>query len=208
MSDARCAIAVFARAPRPGRVKTRLAPAIGQRGAAALHRRLVRRTVRTAVAAGIGPVTLYCTPDARDALFVACRREWGVGLARQRGTGLGERMFRALREQSRGDRPALLVGSDCPGLDAAYLGWALAALEAGCDTVLGPSTDGGYVLIGTRRPRPALFRGVPWGETTVLQRTRRRLERARAPYRLLPAQPDIDTPADLRGARRAGVVTY
>lgn len=208
MNDARCAIAVFARAPRRGRVNTRLAPAIGQRGAAALHRALVRRTVRTAVAAGLGPVTLYGAPDARDSLFAACRREFGVALARQQGTGLGERMFRALRAQARDDRPALLVGSDCPGLDTAYLGSALAALQAGCDTVIGPSTDGGYVLIGTRRPRPGLFRSIPWGEATVLRLTRQRLERARVPYRVLPARPDIDSPADLRAARRAGVMAY
>ncbi|HYW03599.1 MAG TPA: TIGR04282 family arsenosugar biosynthesis glycosyltransferase [Gammaproteobacteria bacterium] len=208
MSGDRCRIAVFARAPRPGRVKTRLAPAIGQRGAAALHRQLVRHTVRTAVAAGIGSVTLYCTPDTRDALFLACRRELRAGLARQQGAGLGERMFRALREQTRGDRPALLVGSDCPGVDPAYLCSALSALEAGHDTVLGPSTDGGYVLIGTRRPRPGLFRGIRWGDATVLRSTLRRLDRARASYRLLPARSDIDSPADLRAARRAGVVAY
>ncbi len=206
MPAAATAIVIFARAPIPGRVKTRLAPELGQRGAARLHRRMVRRVVEEAARAALGPVRLYATPDIRHPLFLACRRDFGVTLERQRGSDLGARMFHALRDQIRQGHVPILVGSDCPAIDQTYLARAASALGHGNDVVLGPSTDGGYVLIGTRAPRPDLFHAMPWGSPHVLRLTRSRLLRRRFRFRLLPPLPDIDEPVDLIRARRAGIL--
>ena len=79
----RTTIAVLAKAPQPGIAKTRLIPALGAEGAAALQGRLIERAVATACAAAIGPVTLWTTPDEYDPVFVAMREKFGATLARQ-----------------------------------------------------------------------------------------------------------------------------
>lgn len=190
---------VFARAPVPGACKTRLIPKLGAAGAAALHRRLVLRTLREARASG-ADVELWCAPDAAHAFFARCRRELGVRLRRQPAGDLGRRMALALS-----GRAAVLVGSDCPGLTAADLRAALAAL-ATHDAVLQPSTDGGYVLVGARRlPRRALA-GVAWSSGRELAQTRRRCARLGLRWRELAAREDLDTPADYVRARRTGLL--
>ena len=109
-------IAVFARAPVPGEAKTRLIPGLGPEGAAALHERLVRRALRTARDARVGPVELWCAPDASHPFFAACATELAARLFEQRGSDLGERMDAAFGA-ALGDNAALVViGSDCPAL--------------------------------------------------------------------------------------------
>ncbi len=103
-------VIVFAKAPIAGQVKTRLIPALGGAGAAALHRVLVSRAVATALAAKLGPVELCCAPDASHSFF-ACME---VPLTAQGEGDLGARMHRALARSA----PALLIGSDCPALAA------------------------------------------------------------------------------------------
>jgi rSAM/selenodomain-associated transferase 1 len=198
-------ILVFARAPVPGRCKTRLIPALGGRGAAALHRALVRRTLAVARASG-GTVELWCAPDASHGFFAACRREFGVRLRRQPGGDLGRRMAlalaRALRE---GAGAAVLVGSDCPEFTPGDFTDAVAALGTR-DGVLQPSTDGGYVLIGARRLERRALAGIAWSSRRELAQTRRRFARLGLDWQDLAARGDVDTPADYRAARRAGVI--
>lgn len=198
-------ILVFARAPVPGRCKTRLIPALGPAGAARLHHRLTLRTLRSAAAAGAA-VELWCAPDARHPPFLSARRELGARLRRQPPGDLGRRMAlalaRALRE---GHGPVLLVGSDCPGLTPADLRAAARAL-AGADCVLQPSGDGGYVLIGARRFERRALAGVCWSSGRELAQTRRRFTRLGLAWRERPARRDVDTPADYRVARRAGLL--
>src|SRR4051794_1781850 len=106
---ASCAVLVFARAPVPGRAKTRLIPALGATGAAALAARLTRHALEAAKRAGLGPVDLWCSPDASHPFFAACARRYGVALRRQGRGDLGERMHRAFATTlARGGR-ALLV---------------------------------------------------------------------------------------------------
>lgn len=198
--DAR--LVVFAKAPVPGRVKTRLARHLGRRGAARLYRTLLRRTLATAAGAGLCPVQLWCAPDTRHGFFAACRRDFGVGLRVQRGDDLGARMDHALTAALREAASAVVIGGDCPTLAAADLRAAFSALAAGREAVLGPAEDGGYVLIGLRRPCPALFRGIAWGGSGVLAATRRRLHRAGLDWLELPPHWDVDRPADLRRWRR------
>ncbi|MGM0412423.1 MAG: TIGR04282 family arsenosugar biosynthesis glycosyltransferase [Pseudomonadota bacterium] len=198
MSGHQPRIQVFARAPVAGRTKRRLIPALGEVGAADLHATLLRRTV-----AAVGGVTgadreLWCHPDTGHPLLAACAAEQGLALRVQSGADLGARMAGALEAAlAEGAPAAVLVGSDCPGLTAGVLSSALAALEAGADAVLGPAEDGGYYLIGLRRPAPALFQDIPWGGPEVAAATRARATEAGLRMEELPTLRDIDTPADL-----------
>jgi rSAM/selenodomain-associated transferase 1 len=186
------AIAILAKAPVPGYAKTRLIPALGAGEAAALHARLLHAAVRTALAAGIGPVTLWCAPDSRDPEFAACRRHGPLTLAGQPDGDLGTRMRAAIDPA----QPTLIMGSDCPALTAAHLHRAAAALVAH-DAVLIPAEDGGYVLIGLRRAETSLFRDIAWSTPQVLPATRDRLRSAGLTWQELPPLWDVDRPADL-----------
>jgi rSAM/selenodomain-associated transferase 1 len=183
-------------------VKTRLIPALGATAAAELHRQLVERALRTAAAA-VGPVELWCTPDAPDAFFSACAKEFGVHLRDQGAGDLGTRMARALQTTLADGSPALLIGSDCPALDAEYLRDAAAVCAGGLDAVFGPAEDGGYVLIGlARTPSMQLFENMAWGSRTVMQETRARLAQLGWRWIELATLWDVDRPEDLPRLRR------
>lgn len=181
------AVLVFARAPVPGSVKRRLVPRLGSWRAARLHLRLLHQTLGTAALAACGPVELHLT--RQHALF----RDHKL----QKGTDLGERMHRALESALRRNRGAILIGSDCPVLRAAHLRRAARLLAGGCDVVLGPAEDGGYVLIGARRVSPRLFDGIEWGTPDVYAATAQRLDALHYRWRALPPLWDLDRPDDL-----------
>lgn len=193
-----CRVMVFARAPTPGEAKTRLIPALGQAGAAALHRRLVMHSLRASTDARIGPVELWCTPDTSDPFFLECKRRLGASLHPQGEGDLGARMQRAFESALARARRAILVGSDVPALSAQYLRDADRALGRGDDAVIGPAEDGGYVLIGLSRCDPELFRAIPWGGSEVLAETRGRMAALSWRCRELPALRDVDRPEDLK----------
>src|SRR5688572_3671874 len=142
------AIAILAKAPVAGLAKTRLIPALGADGVAALAARLIERTVATACAAAIGPVTLWAAPDESDPVFAAIRSRFGVTLARQPDGDLGARMHAAIIAAN---GPALVIGTDCPALTESHLQTAADTLRSH-DTCVIPAEDGGYVLIGLRQP--------------------------------------------------------
>ena len=196
--DADTAVQVFARAPVPGQVKTRLIPAIGAAAATRLHERMLRLTIEAACAAQIGPVTLWGTPSAADACLRDLGAEYCIALSDQRGRDLGERLHVALYEGLQKHPGAIVVGSDCPSLGAADLRQAAAALLGGADAVLGPARDGGYYLLGARRAAFELFEGVDWGSDAVLGQTRTRLTRLSWRWVELATKDDIDRPQDLR----------
>jgi len=198
-----CRIMIFAKAPTPGRVKTRLIPALGESGAAQLQRQLIERTLRVAVAAGLGTPELWCAPDPDDSFFAVCAKRYGISLRPQGEGDLGMRMARALESALAAGSPGLLIGCDCPALTPAYLREAAAALAGGNDAVLGPAEDGGYVLIGLARSQPAqLFQDIAWGSASVMQETRTRLARGNWRWRELPLLWDVDRPEDLRRLRQ------
>ena len=191
-----CAIAVFARAPRPGIAKTRLIPALGAAGAAGLACRMLEQTLAQAVAANVGPVTLYCTPDIADPLLMAAAKRHGVALAAQGDGDLGARMHRALTSGLATHAASIVVGTDCPALDAAVLQRVAKALTCHA-AVFVPAVDGGYVLVGIDRPLPGLFDAIAWSTNAVMAQTRVRLaELAVAAAEMTPLH-DIDVPADL-----------
>lgn len=189
-------IAILAKAPQAGLAKTRLIPALGAQGAARLQRRLTCRTVDTALQAGVGPVTLWCAPNAGHRFFRALQQCTGVECRDQPEGDLGRRMLAAFEWQCV-RRPVLLVGTDCPALSSVDLQQAAQTLHQGRDAVLIPAEDGGYVLIGLRRPLPALFEGVAWGTERVLEQTRDRLRACGVRWHETAPLWDVDLPADL-----------
>jgi rSAM/selenodomain-associated transferase 1 len=192
---------VFARAPVPGRAKTRLAPRLGAWGAARLQERLTWRAVRAALRARCGAVELHGTPRARHAAFRRMSRALGVPLKGQHGSDLGERMHRALAQALRRHRSAILIGTDCPSLGAREIARAARLLAGGCDVVLAPAEDGGYGLIGARRVSPALFERIEWGGAQVYGETLERLAALGWRWRALLPVWDIDRPEDLARLR-------
>jgi rSAM/selenodomain-associated transferase 1 len=193
------ALIVFARAPEPGRVKTRLEPLLGEKGAANLHARLVGRTLKTAAAAGFNRVYLYCAPLEKHPFFRAMATRHGVLLRAQGRGDLGERMYRALRRHP----GAVLIGCDCPVLRPADLRGAAKVLRSGVDAVLSPAEDGGYVLIGLRRASRRVFAGIDWGEARVLAQTRARLRSLGWRWSELRTVWDVDRPEDVARLRRS-----
>ena len=191
------AIIVMAKAPQPGLAKTRLIPALGAAGAAQLARRFLRQTLHAALAAEIGPVTLCGTPDAPlHSAFEDLLRRLPLQWTAQGEGDLGARMARALAQTLTLHDSALLIGTDAPALDAAYLRNAQPALTSH-DAVLAPTFDGGYALLGLRRIHAALFTHMPWSGPEVMARTRQRLLEHGLTWAELPLLHDIDEPADL-----------
>jgi hypothetical protein len=192
-----CGITVFAKAPVPGYAKTRLIPALGANGAAALAERLLHHTLASACAADVGPVELCCAPDARHQVFLAYAREFGITLTVQKEGELGDRMADAAYRGLARTGSVIIAGTDCPALDALQFSAAAHALRTGHDAVCVPAVDGGYVLLGLQRFDPHLFGAIPWNTARVMSETRKRMTELAWHWTELPMLPDIDTPADL-----------
>jgi rSAM/selenodomain-associated transferase 1 len=200
-------VAVFAKAPVPGAVKTRLAALLGAEGAATFHASLVRQALTVATESRAGPVELWCAPDASHPFFAACARDFGVALRRQEGADLGARMRHAAEDALAAGSAVVLIGSDCPALAAASLRDAALALR-GHDAVLQPAEDGGYVLIGLSRALPGIFESIAWGGATVMADTRRRLAQAGARWKELAMSWDVDRPEDYARAQAEGLLRH
>ena len=203
------AIGVMARAPAPGACKTRLAPLIGDAGAARLQQELITHTLRTACACAPGRVTLFTAGEAPQAPWSRWRRRFGVRVMPQAGGDLGSRMHGALAHLLRQAGRALLIGTDCPVLGAGDLQAAAQALTR-ARMVFVPAEDGGYVLVGARRINAGAFAGIPWGTARVMTCTRAVLAadawRAGRDWLELPTLWDVDRPADLHRAVAAGLL--
>ena len=186
-------INVFARFPRRGAVKTRLAASVGEHRALALHRAMARHAIAVAGRVSDARRVVWTAGPRSSSLFAGVPvRE----LRRQPPGDLGLRMRHALDAHLREGRPGIVIGTDCPALDPTRLEAALAALTAH-DVVLGPATDGGYYLIGLSRRAPGLFRGVAWGSHGVLASTLVRVRQAGLSLAMLEPLTDIDEAADL-----------
>jgi hypothetical protein len=198
--------------PTPGAVKTRLVPALGAVRACELHRALVAHTLaevaRFAAVGGVAvEVRVAGAPDE------AAARAWlGDGVTiREQGEGdLGARMERAVGAAfSEGAASVVVIGGDCPELVAAHLAAAFGALEHTA-VVVGPAADGGYYLIGMRRPLPALFHGIAWGTSEVRAQTLAIARAESIAVAQLDTLHDLDVPddlprwADTPAAREAG----
>jgi uncharacterized protein len=194
----RTVVVVFAKAPRPGGVKTRLCPPLSATAAAQLYRCFVLDILdRVRAVNGITPAVAYAPRRGRR-FFAAVRPR--MLLIPQAGADLGARMAGVFeRLFARGFEAVVLIGADSPTLPPAYLRRAIRAVRrSDVDGVIGPSEDGGYYLIGLRRPCPELFDGIAWSTGRVLAQTLARARRAGRRLRALPTWYDVDTVEDLR----------
>lgn len=189
-------IIVFAKAPRPGLAKTRLVPALGEHGAAALAERMLAHTLGEAVASGVGTVELCATPAPADAAWQGVELPDSVMRTAQGEGDLGVRMGHAARRAIEAGEAVLLIGTDCPALDAAGLRQAAHALRA-TDAVIAPTADGGYAVLGLHRFDASLFADIAWSTPAVAAITRARLRALGWSCTCLSVLHDIDEPADL-----------
>lgn len=196
-SHPRSRIAVFAREPLLGQVKSRLAGEIGAQEALAVYQAMLARLGELLTRARIAEWDLWVTSNRSHENFISICNKRNIYL--QKGRDLGARMDGAIQQTLTGKdvENVILIGTDCPALTAGYLDQALLALESGVDVVLGPAEDGGYVLVGMRRPIPAVFEDIPWGSNQVLDRTKEALRTNDLSYRLLETLWDVDRPEDL-----------
>lgn len=179
-------IALFAKYPRAGEAKTRLAPLLGDAGAAKVHRRLVERTLATMRESGL-PFAVYYTGAGADEFSAWLGAD--VHLVQQGSGDLGTRLARV-------SGPAIVLGADIPGLTAQHLRDAAKALDE-VPVVIGPASDGGYYLLGFREQIPAIWRDMAWGTDVVLHDTEVRLRDLDLAYRKLGVLDDCDRPEDL-----------
>jgi rSAM/selenodomain-associated transferase 1 len=200
-------LAVLAKAPIPGFAKTRLVPRLGRAGAAELHAVLLERTLRAAASSGFEHVALWCAPGRRSPYFDGLREATGFVLRDQPEGDLGARMLAAFELHLAAGGPVLLVGTDCPELNAGHLESARLALSSGADTVLLPAVDGGYAAIGLTRLDRSLFEEMAWGSPEVLAATRERIRRLGWVALELPVLRDVDVPDDVEWLLSSGLLT-
>lgn len=193
---------IFCKAPVPGQVQTRLIPELTCEQAAELHIELSTTTLQRAVQSNLCPVQLWCSPTTGHKFFNESAANYPLVLRQQQGADLGERMHRAFCLAFADYSHALLIGCDCPSLTGQDLEQALTVLNRENEVVLAPAEDGGYVLIGLKRPQPELFDNMPWGTARVIDETRNRIARHRLRHHELREQWDLDTPKDLERYRR------
>lgn len=187
-------LCVFAKIPRPGRVKTRLFPALKPTDATWLYDAFLRDLTGELDGGPYGLVFCWSLEEGDELPTHPVIGSW-----RQEGSDLGERL-RHTAETALAEAPSVvIVGSDMPELRQETVRDAFRQLEGGTPVVLGPSADGGYYLIGLRREALAvdLFGGIPWSTDQVAAITRERCEKALFSVGLLPIGHDIDTPEDL-----------
>ena len=202
--DAR--ILIFAKPPIVGHCKTRLGRKLGMTRAAHIHRQLVELNLSTVISAAIAPVELHCDGGVQHPYFQHLRRKFQLPLVSQCRGHLGQRMHKASAHSLQSASATLIIGTDCPVMRPHHLEACLDALTSGKEAVFIPSEDGGYALVGLRKPMPVLFQGIEWGSAQVYKQTQQRLERSARPWTALPALWDIDDARDFKKAKRLGLL--
>ena len=175
---------LFAKRPRPGKVKTRLVSALGPDAALELYRAFLSDSVRLLVALADSP-ELELRLDGPWTPDLGAVPDPRLSVTEQGAGDLGQRLHRAFEQSHRaGAARTVLIGSDSPTLPPERLSQAFAALRGDADLVVAPAEDGGYVLIGMRAPLPELFLEIPWGEASVMELTRQRAAERGVPIAL------------------------
>ena len=187
----------FAKAPLLGHVKTRMQPTLSLQASVALHRALTLHTVGTITQAQVCPHELWVGSNLDHSFFSDLVAQSNCSLKLQVPGNLGYKMASAVQNSLSSCKGVVLVGSDCPFIDDEYLRSALRSLEAGSDAVVGPASDGGYVLLGLKQFHASMFTNIDWGTDKVLQQTRRQFKSLGIDLEVLTELSDIDEPADL-----------
>lgn len=191
-------IILLTKAPEPGRVKTRLIPALGCDKAAAIYRQFLDQTLATLHGAALAPLAIYCSPSVHHPWFQRVKDQYDVTLCEQHAGDLGQRMDAAISTTLERVESCVLIGGDCPTLQGSDISEALAALAKDCAVVLGPAHDGGYYLLGARRKISPYLENIDWGSASVFAETRQRLDRDGVKWHCLTIRSDIDTIEDYK----------
>jgi len=194
-------IILFTRFPQPGRVKTRMIDRLGPHGAAQLHKKLTEQVIcqiKPALESQKIKLHIYYCGGSQQEMADWLGKKYP--LCNQQGSDLGQRMKHAFAQTIRqGAERILLIGSDCPDINADVITSGLEKLN-NHDLVLGPAADGGYYLIGlgaARNENATLFNSINWGTDQVLEQTLTQAKKGGLSYSLLPQLHDIDRPEDL-----------
>lgn len=190
-------IIIFAKAPEPGKVKTRLTSELTPEQAAALHQRLALHTMSMATQSTKAKVELWCAPNTEHAFFNHCIQNYSLSLHQQIGDTLGDRMYHAISDVLTRSKHCLIIGTDCPQLTPSLLDNTFSLLNSGDDCVITPATDGGYVMLGLNRCDISLFENIDWGTDSVYDATQARLQSLSWRWAAQPPLNDIDRPSDL-----------
>lgn len=202
------AIGLMARYPRSGQVKTRLARSIGDEAALRVYRTLLAQScdLVTGLKAAEFCRTAFVTP-AGDISAFESQYPGFDSYFQQQGADLGKRMMNAFDKMLSlpGVSKALLIGADCPQLDSGIVSEALRLLNND-ELVFGPSTDGGYYLIGAEKVYPRLFSGINWGTSSVMTETFTAVKSLGLSAGLLPELRDLDDEHDFSYFESAGLI--
>lgn len=208
-----CRILIMAKAPMAGYCKTRLIPALGANGAAALARAMLRSTVRMALQAQAENIEICieicAAPSARHSAWGTVRLHPALRWSEQGEGDLGARMYRAARRAQDAGEHVVLIGTDCPEMRASHLLRAIADLKTHAASLI-PTLDGGYALLALQHPHPSLFENMPWSSNAVAAQTLQRARQLGWNIAIQPALHDIDQPEDLQwlpGALRTAAAT-
>ena len=188
---------LFAKSPVPGRVKTRLMPELDEQQAAQVATFLIEHTVQLALNNWQGPVALHAWPDPDHVVFKSLSATHDLVLASQSQGDLGEKMYNALRVVTDEGLPAAIMGCDVPHCPGRLLKDACDLLHGGRD-IIGPTSDGGYYLIGLQHPHAEIFKDVSWGSNSVMQRTLAAGRNCGVHFTQLASLQDIDRFEDLK----------
>ena len=194
-------IAIFAKAPVPGMVKTRLIPALGEEGAAELARRMLEESWKAAKAVAVADAELCVDPEPASSLWLTHIPPDADLLSAQCRGDLGERLASAAERVIAGGQRVVLIGTDCPGLTTRRLTEACRELESH-DAVIHPTFDGGYALLGLNRFDASIFSGIEWSTASVAAATLGRIRALGWSCHLGETLQDIDEPSDLEALSR------
>jgi len=189
-------LCVFTRAPVAGKVKTRLLSCMDAESACRLHQRLVQDSLSRTVRNDLWHSELWGS-DLPNTFLTGMSVKYDIALCEQAGPDLGARMAHAVKTTLQDYQHVVLIGTDCPELDAAYIETALQKLQAGADCVLGPAEDGGYVMLALSKYDESLFNDVAWGTNQVLAITRERIRTLGWQCEEMPVLWDVDRPEDV-----------
>jgi len=194
MQHTNAKILIFAKSPVVGQVKTRLAEFIGPEQACKVYEALLTQTLNTALNAQLAPVCCY-TDDTEHVYFKHWKQK-GVEFKQQVGADLGQRMQQAFMHELRLYSPVVMIGSDCPVITVEHLRAAFNALDGDGEAVITPTQDGGYVLLGLKKPHPRIFSNIQWSSMHVFRQTAEHLESLSLKWQQLNTLWDLDTAED------------
>jgi rSAM/selenodomain-associated transferase 1 len=194
----RTRIVIFAKAPMPGKVKTRLIPALGAEGAAELAQQMLGSTWAEAASVTVADREICVSPMPSDSDWQGRLPPGAIATAQGEGD-LGERLSKASERVILEGQNVILIGTDCPSLTERRLREACWELESH-DAVMHPTFDGGYALLGIKAFHPSLFSGISWSTDTVARETMGRIGALGWSLHLGATLQDIDEPEDLAAA--------